>query len=145
MHTVKTLIRLCECAVWSESSLSVHVRRYISAVSAHIETSDPCPSKLSDFICPINYYKSFSFVSGQQYLPMSINAKFQILTARLYRQTSDLFCNKSLAGSARRDLAPFRRHFDTFLTSVFVATILDGLTLFLSHQQRKKCMEIWQL
>ena len=31
---------------------------------------------------------------------------------------TDLLCNKSLGGSARRYLAPFRRNFDTLLTSV---------------------------
>ena len=36
---------------------------------------------------------------------------------------------------------PFRRHFDILLTSVFVVTTLDGLTLFFSRQQCKKCME----
>ena len=29
MHTVKILIRLRECAVWSESSLETHVQRYV--------------------------------------------------------------------------------------------------------------------
>ena len=52
---------------------------------------------------------------------------------------SDLFCNKSLGGTARRFLAPFRRHFDTSL-EVFVSLTLDGVTLFFSCQQRKKCM-----
>ena len=41
---------------------------------------------------------------------------------------SDLLCNKSLGRSARRYLAPFRRHFDTLLSSVFVSTTLDGVT-----------------
>ena len=52
----------------------------------------------------------------------------------------DLFCNKSLGGSARRYLAPFRRHADSLLTSVIVSTALDGVTSFFSRQQRKKCM-----
>ena len=43
---------------------------------------------------------------------------------------SDLFCNKSLGGSARRYLAPFRRHVDAFLTSVIFSTALDGVTSF---------------
>ena len=37
MHPVKILIRLRECAVWSESSLGVHVRRNVSDVVAHID------------------------------------------------------------------------------------------------------------
>ena len=45
---------------------------------------------------------------------------------------SDLLCNKSLGGSARRYLAPFRCHFVTLLRSVFVSTTLDGVTSF-SH------------
>ena len=53
---------------------------------------------------------------------------------------SDLFGNKSLGGSARRYLAPLRRHFDTLLTSVFVSTTLDGVTSLFSRQQRKKCI-----
>ena len=43
---------------------------------------------------------------------------------------SDLFCNKSLGGSAERYLAPFRRHVDALLTSVIVSTALDGVTSF---------------
>ena len=48
-------------------------------------------------------------------------------TAHLYRKwkTSDLFWNKSQGGCARRYLAPFRRHSETLLTSVFVAMTLD--------------------
>ena len=49
----------------------------------------------------------------------------------------DLFSNKSLGGSARRYLGPFRRQFDTLWTSVFIGTTLDGLTSFFSSQQRK--------
>ena len=50
------------------------------------------------------------------------------------------FSDKSLGGSARRYLAPFRRHFDNLLTSVFVSKTLDGVTSFFLSQQRKKCM-----
>ena len=48
---------------------------------------------------------------------------------------SDLFCNKSLGGSARRYLAPFWRHFRTLLRSVFFSTTSDGVTSFFSRQQ----------
>ena len=53
---------------------------------------------------------------------------------------SDLFCNKSPAGSTERNLAPFQHHLDALLTPVFVSTTLDDVTSFFSRQQRKKCM-----
>ena len=43
---------------------------------------------------------------------------------------SDVLCNKSLGGSARRYLAPFRRHADALLTSVIASTALDDVTSF---------------
>ena len=55
-------------------------------------------------------------------------------------KTTDLFGNKSLGRSALRYLVPFQRHFDTLLMSVFIATMLDGVTLFFLSQQRKKRM-----
>ena len=72
-----------------------------------------------------------------------------ILTQRLYIGNGEknqwftcVFCNKSLGGSARRYLAPFRRHFDTLLTSVFVTATLDGLTsIFSVHNVRNACKD----
>ena len=53
---------------------------------------------------------------------------------------SDLFCNKSLSGSAQRYLAQFRRNFDTLLTSVFVSLTLDGVTsLFQVNNVKNAC------
>ena len=54
-------------------------------------------------------------------------------TARLHRQwrkKCDLFCNKSLGGSMRRYLAPFRRCFDTLLTSILLSATLGRATCF---------------
>ena len=51
------------------------------------------------------------------------------------KKTSDLFWYKSLGGSERRYVEPFRRHFDTLLTSFFVATTFDDVMSF-SIQQR---------
>ena len=73
-------------------------------------------------------------------------AKTHSNTPRLYNQWfvkfSDLFCNKSLGGSARRYLVLFRHHFDTLLTSVFISTTTDGVTSFFSRQQCKLCMYV---
>ena len=49
---------------------------------------------------------------------------------------SDLFGKKSQAEAPDA----YWRHFDTLPTSVFVSTTLDGVMLFFSGQQRKKCM-----
>ena len=57
-------------------------------------------------------------------------------------KNSDLFCNKSLGGSARRYLAPFWRLFDILQTSVYVATRLDCQTSFFSGQQHKKSLKL---
>ena len=79
------------------------------------------------------------FLMGVKFTKWEINGS----TARLYRQWRKhviLFCNKSLDGSARLSLAPFRRHFETLLTSVFVSTTLDDVTWFFLRQQRKKYM-----
>ena len=52
-------------------------------------------------------------------------AKTHSNTPRLYNRWlvkfSDLFSNKSLGGSAQPYLVPYRYHFDTLLTSVFVS------------------------
>ena len=37
MRPVNILIRLCECASWSESSLGAHVKRYVSHVAVQIK------------------------------------------------------------------------------------------------------------
>ena len=76
-----------------------------------------------DPIQPVHLYiLSFAFYSN---------------TVCLYRQW-----RKTVIYSGTNHWALFRRHFDTLLTSVFVAMTLDGETSFFLSQQHKKCMSI---
>ena len=45
-------------------------------------------------------------------------------------KSSDILRDKSLGGLACRYLAPFGRHFDFFVTSIFISMTLDGVTSF---------------
>ena len=54
-------------------------------------------------------------------------------TARLYRQWRKIVfysATNSLGGNAWRYFAPFGRHFDFLVTSIFSSMMLDGVTAF---------------
>ena len=54
-------------------------------------------------------------------------------TARLYRQWRKIMfysATNSRGGNAWRFFAPFGRHFDFLVTSIFISMTLDGVTSF---------------